>query len=240
METAKKVMSIDREKEPPPAEPMKLIAKLAKVMALIGTVAKRGRNTSQNYSYATEADIVEAVREHLSTAGIVLIPSVEKLEWREIQGRNGAIAIATAHMSFTFTDGEDSVTYRMVGEGMDSGDKNTYKAMTGAEKYALMKFFLIPTGDDPEKDDKTESGAGKAPEKPVQAPAAATIGQEAANKFWAAARTLWPKKDEHEARIKAHLAKWGVAETNKLPGVLDNHLNELNELKRLEKEGGNA
>lgn len=38
----------------------------------------------------------------------------------------------------------------MIGEGMDTGDKAIYKAITGAQKYVLMKTFLIPTGDDPE------------------------------------------------------------------------------------------
>src|SRR5699024_6730814 len=36
--------------------------------------------------------------------------------------------------------------------GQDAGDKAVYKAITGATKYALMKVFMIPTGDDPEQD----------------------------------------------------------------------------------------
>jgi hypothetical protein len=35
-------------------------------------------------------------------------------------------------------------------------DKGVYKALTGSEKYFLMKAFLIPTGDDPEKESKDE------------------------------------------------------------------------------------
>jgi hypothetical protein len=44
----------------------------------------------------------------------------------------------------------------MIGEGQDAGDKGPYKAMTGAQKYALMKTFMIPTGDDPEADEDVD------------------------------------------------------------------------------------
>lgn len=163
-----------------------LVAKLAGVMALVGRVQKRGRNTGQNYNYATEADVAEEVRGLLSEAGLILIPSVKSLAWREIHGSKGPLHIATVMMDFTFTDGESSLTYSMVGEGMDSGDKNVYKAMTGAEKYALMKFFLIPTGDgdDPEKDDekpvtrKTYKDTKEAPPKAPVAPGALSLDED--------------------------------------------------------------
>ena len=37
-----------------------------------------------------------------------------------------------------------------VGEGMDSGDKASNKAMAIAMKYAMFQVFCIPTGDDPD------------------------------------------------------------------------------------------
>ena len=40
----------------------------------------------------------------------------------------------------------------MAGQGLDSGDKAPYKAMTGALKYALLQSFLLATGDDPEEE----------------------------------------------------------------------------------------
>ena len=38
---------------------------------------------------------------------------------------------------------------------VDNGDKATFKALTGALKYALVQLCLIPTGDDVEKDSPT-------------------------------------------------------------------------------------
>jgi hypothetical protein len=57
-------------------------------------------------------------------------------------------------MEFKFIDGEtgEELVFHSEGEGQDAGDKGIYKAITGAQKYALMKAFMIPTGDDPEAD----------------------------------------------------------------------------------------
>ena len=38
------------------------------------------------------------------------------------------------------------------GDGLDTGDKAPGKAMTYADKYALMKEYKLSTGDDPDKD----------------------------------------------------------------------------------------
>lgn len=217
-----------------------LVGKLAEVMKAVQRIPKRGKNTQQNYTYATEADIADVVRDELANRGIVMIPNVEKWEWREIQGKNGPLSIITVAMQFTFTDGDASITYRMLGEGMDSGDKQTYKAQTGAEKYALLKFFLIPTGDDPEKDEPAEKGkkaaAAKPPEvKPADGP---TIGKEKAV-LWDSARKLWPNEVDHKARIRALLEKHGVKSTDMLPAGKEGvsaYVNELNEAKRIEGE----
>ena len=52
----------------------------------------------------------------------------------------------------------------------DAGDKGIYKAIAGAQKYALMKVFMIPTGDDPEADEGVDERNHKAPTKPTPAP----------------------------------------------------------------------
>jgi hypothetical protein len=80
----------------------------------------------------------------------------------------GKRAVATMHVRFTVTDGAEERQFVMIGEGEDSGDKATYKAMTGAQKYALLKLFLISTGDDPEADG---AKAMIAPPKPATPPA---------------------------------------------------------------------
>lgn len=127
-----------------------LIKKLAEVMAEVERVAKHGRNDFHKYDYATESDIVAAVRSAMAARGIMMIPHVRSLNWRQTEKGS---PIATMAVEFRVTDGDTHLSFVMIGEGQDTGDKATYKALTGATKYALLKLFLIPTGDDPERDE---------------------------------------------------------------------------------------
>lgn len=135
------------------AKPVGLFVKLAQVMAAVQRVEKKGRNEFHKYDYATEADIVEAVRGALAERSVVLLPSVDEVTV------NGTLT--TLAMTFTFVDGETGEVResKWIGCGDDRGDKGAYKAMTGAVKYFLLKTFLIPTGDDPESDVATDARA---------------------------------------------------------------------------------
>lgn len=131
-----------------------LVTKLAEVMGEVGHVPKNGKNAHFGYSFATEADVVAAVREKMAARSIMLIPSVEKTEFRSVPGAKGPKQVCTLTVKFTLMDGDSDKTieFTIIGEGEDAIDKSAFKAMTGAEKYAVMKLFMIPTGDDPEKD----------------------------------------------------------------------------------------
>ena len=61
--------------------------------------------------------------------------------------------------AFVNMDNKDEVVLTTVyGDGIDTGDKAPGKAMTYADKYALMKIYKISTGDDPDKDPSPENG----------------------------------------------------------------------------------
>lgn len=132
-----------------------LVRKLSEVMGVVGRVPKNGRNDFHKYDYATEADIAEAVRMAMAERHLMLVPDVVDTTWHEVPRRSGGSdRIATLKVRFTLMDGDsgENMVFHVLGEGQDGGDKATYKAMTGAIKYALLKLFLIPTGDDPEID----------------------------------------------------------------------------------------
>ena len=153
---------------PLPAKSIKgLAVKIAEVIAAVGWVEKRGRNTQQNYDYATEADVLDAVRGELAKRKVVILPTVDAVERWDVQGQAKTIPVTRVWVTFLFVDGESGETLerRFPGDGMDSGDKGIYKAITGAEKYCLSKTFMLPAGDDPEKDDgdqKPKRGSGAA------------------------------------------------------------------------------
>ncbi|MBO8164523.1 MAG: ERF family protein, partial [Brevibacillus sp.] len=138
------------------SETKSLVKKLALVMKEVKYIQKRGYNSFHKYKYATEADVAEKVREILAEQNVILIPNMTSHSVREhTTSKGNREYIVTVSMEFRFIDGDtgETITFNMTGEGQDSGDKGTYKAITGAQKYALMKAFLIPTGDDPEADE---------------------------------------------------------------------------------------
>lgn len=138
-----------------------IVRKLAEVTRLVDRIAKRGQNTAQNYNYVTEADILDAVRTHMAERNLVPFPHVREQVWETLQTKSGGTKkLCTFTVDFRIEDGDSGEvrTWDVVSQGEDTGDKAAYKAITGAEKYALLKVFMIPTGDDPEKDaEKSES-----------------------------------------------------------------------------------
>lgn len=145
------------------AEKKSLQTKLAEVMAAVKRIPKRGRNNFHGYDYVTEADLADAIRDELSQRNVVLVPDVEAVEMKDMPAtaKGKAQFLTTVNMRWTFMDGDSdsTVSFRIPGFGIDGEDKGGYKAITGAEKYALMKFFLVPTGDDPEADEKPRQSA---------------------------------------------------------------------------------
>lgn len=51
---------------------------------------------------------------------------------------------------------EEFVEIKTYGDGIDSGDKAAGKAMTYADKYALLKAYKISTGEDPDQEPSDE------------------------------------------------------------------------------------
>lgn len=143
-----------------------LHSKLAEVMAEVGRVPKNGENKQQGYKYVTESDLADAVRKHLSDRGVMLFMHVESCELIPVQskqGGSGYVADVSTRHEFVDSESDDTYSFTMHGTGIDyPGDKAVYKALTGAVKYALMKTFLIATGDDPEA---TEEPKRKTSEK---------------------------------------------------------------------------
>lgn len=136
-------------------EERSLVKKLAEVKGAVDRIAKNGHNDHFNYDFATESDIAAAVRKEMAARSLMMFPNVTKTDWEKVVRKNGGeTKLCTLTVEFTVEDGDSGETrsFTIMGQGEDALDKATYKAMTGAEKYALLKLFMIPTGDDPEKD----------------------------------------------------------------------------------------
>jgi hypothetical protein len=144
-----------------------LAKKLVQVVGSVsGKVGKSGYNSHQKYNYVMEADLLDAVREEIVKAGIVITSSVESVE------RDGNIT--TVKLKHTLIDAESGESFEVwsAGQGADNQDKGVFKAITGANKYFLLKTFLLSGDDDPENDGAKAPAPqqAKAPVMKVAAP----------------------------------------------------------------------
>lgn len=136
--------------------------RLCAVMGAIGTVEKSGFNSFHNYYYATDADVMKAVRPLFAKHGIALIPSVAEVHQDTVERGDGKTALHTrVRVRYTLIAGAETLGAEWWGEAEDTGDKGTYKAYTGAGKTWLAKLLLIDTGDDPEADTRTDEHASR-------------------------------------------------------------------------------
>ena len=144
----------------PRADQMTLRHKLGEVRRRIGYIQKRGYNDRYNYNYVAAADIAGTIGDILAELGVVVIPRLENITYEpHAPGRLERVARVIMAYTFTDEDSDEEITARVAGEGLDMGDKASYKAMTGALKYALLQSFLLATGDDPEGE-RTDSRNG--------------------------------------------------------------------------------
>ena len=147
-------------------ETKNIYQRMAAITADLRTVAKNltvptgGKNS---YKAVSERDILDAVKPLEEKHGIYSYPiSRTVLESNLLESEstyNGQTKKTTTFMTrietvyrFVNVDNPleyiDTVTFA---EGIDSQDKGSGKAMTYADKYALMKAYKISTGDDPDQ-----------------------------------------------------------------------------------------
>jgi hypothetical protein len=124
-------------------------------MADITPIAKEKRNKEQGFSYRGIDDVMNELSPILSKHKIFIYPEVVDKQRQERQTKSGSTllySILTIKYHFATDDGSEVCT-TVVGEGMDSGDKASNKAMAVAFKYACLQMFCIPTDDidDPDK-----------------------------------------------------------------------------------------
>ncbi len=130
-------------------------------------------------------------------------------------------------MAYTFTDVDtgEAITAKVAGQGLDSGDKAPYKAMTGALKYALLQSFLLATGDDPEEERiNHSSAAGTGSDHPITAEQA---------------RELRSLIDETQTELDRVLSYYKVNSVEEMPQSSYRRAVELLNRKRAKQTQGN-
>jgi hypothetical protein len=163
---------------------MKAIAtKMSQVGKAVGFgIPKDGRNQAQGYDYTSAANVRMTVGPEMAARKIA-VASEATLLHREAfnNARGNRQHHVLISVTLTFVDGDtgETMTAAGLGEGVDSGDKASAKAMTMATKYALVNAFTLAMGEDPERDEQTDQSAGRVGEK-LSTPGYAFGDEEAA------------------------------------------------------------
>lgn len=181
-------------------------------------VQKKGRVTAGGtYNYAKHDDVMAAVRPALIRYGVGWSITVDpELSSSESAGKTKSGAEQTiwtlwADVTFFNVDKpEDHITVKFVGEGIDAGDKATGKALSYMTKNALLKTFLIESGDEADNEHAgSERGASRAAQRantpapandPPASPTATFLRQ-----FWAVARSAKLGEDTIHRWFKRNL-----------------------------------
>lgn len=164
---------------------MNLFEKLAKITAELKTVAKNlevQQTKNSKYKAVAERDILDAVKPLEEKYGVYSYPSDRGIEESHIleseseyQGKvtkktTFMTRIKTVYRFVNIEKPEEFIETTVFSEGIDSQDKGSGKAMTYADKYALMKIYKISTGEDPDQSasEPTEYRKEKAMISPYQ------------------------------------------------------------------------
>ena len=132
--------------------------KIFNVMSDVEYMPKDGKVEfgKTKYSYLSAEKIVENCRKEIIKQKLIIWPI--KCTTENTAGSEKDI---TATYRILAIEDGSFIDAQVTGGGHDSTDKKSYKAMTGAYKYALRQTFMIETGtDDPDRQGK---GNGKAP-----------------------------------------------------------------------------
>lgn len=228
--------------------------KISAIMAEVEPIAKERFNEQQKYKFRGIDDVYQALQGIMAKHKVFTVPTILEDRTEEKTSRSGTLLIyRIIKIKYTFFAEDGSfVDAIVIGEGMDSGDKATNKAMSVAHKYALLQVFCIPTEDakDPENDshdlnakqsDRTEappygvkvkvsSGIKEADvtSKVTHAPAAPrqTNGNKKAYPVTEKQiKLIWGKSMAAKFNARAFVkAKWGL---DSFKGLMSDQLDEL-------------
>lgn len=139
---------------------------------------------SQSYKAVAESDVLEAVKPIEEKYGIYSYPvsrtvikdeaytTPSEYDGRKSEKTTFFMRLATVYRFVNIDNPDDYIDITTYGDGVDTQDKAPGKAMTYADKYALLKAYKIQTGDDPDA-----GASGNLGKKKFEKPTAEQLAQ---------------------------------------------------------------
>jgi hypothetical protein len=151
---------------------MKIYKQINAVMNDLGAIAKDRKNTHQGYAFRGIEDFYNSIHPELSAKGVFIVTQViDKVSETHQKGDKTSFRVMLNVNHKFYADDGSFVEVITAGEGVDTSDKATSKAMSMAMKYAFIQTFSIPTTDisDPERDSPSVDSTNPKEEKPQAA-----------------------------------------------------------------------
>lgn len=195
-----------------------IYSKIADCMRQLGAIGKTSKNAQQGFMYRGVDAVMNALNPVLTANRVFCVPEVLEQHREERQTRNGGNLIySILKMCYTlYAEDGSSVSATVIGEGMDSADKSSNKAMSVAYKYAMFQIFSIPTEEmaDPDADTPPES----TPKDDNKA---------ARNNAWTALATALGKTNKEMSACVNSLIQAGLAPNKPLAEYTDSEYGKL-------------
>lgn len=158
--------------------------RLVAILSELPVIGKNQKNEQQGFMFRGHDDILAALNPLLAKHGVVVVPDVlERETSQRTTSKGGVMYEVNLHVRYTFyAEDGSSVSASTWGEGTDTGDKATNKAMTMAFKNVLNQTFAISSAEfkdaDAETPEKTRGRNKPATEKKITKGTATQIGAE--------------------------------------------------------------
>jgi hypothetical protein len=142
---------------------MNIYQSITKIMEEVPSIGKTQRNKTQGFMYRGIDDVINALQPLLAKNKVFIVPEIlEQMREERTTSKGGNLIYSICKIKYKFyAEDGSSVEAITIGEGMDSGDKATNKAMAIAMKYALFQVFCIPTDEMKDPDSETPEQSTK-------------------------------------------------------------------------------
>ena len=189
---------------------------ISAVMGEIGAVGKDSKNQQQGFMFRGIDAVMNAISPALIKHHLFIVPEILEQTREERTNSKGTLLIySICKVKYTFyAEDGSSISATVIGEGMDTGDKATNKAMSIAFKYACFQVFCIPTEEMVDPDAECHEVKPKAKAEKKEEPKAENklSGKKASAKQIELIKTLVPEKD-----LPAMLKWAGVEKIEDMP-----------------------
>ena len=153
-------------------EQPKIYGAISAIMSEIGYIGKDKKNQQQGFMFRGIDQVMNTMKPLLAKHGVFAVPEVLEMTREERQTAKGNMLIYSVlkvRHHFYAEDGSEVVS-TTIGEGMDSGDKASNKAMAIAFKYACFQVFCIPTEEMAKDDPDNYTPEGVKPKRVTEDP----------------------------------------------------------------------